>query len=196
MLIIGLGHRARQGKSTAALAFVEACPIATDVRLVAFGDALRREVDKMARQTGGFHNLLELLREVYAAPSWVRAEFEGKQRTILQWWGTDYRRKQDPDYWVKRLVESLAGLNPDVAIVQDMRFPNEADAIKGMGGVVIKVTRLGAPDVSVHEHASEAALDNYRGWDYHLQARTVLELKEQVRKVYAEIVRTRCPSTT
>jgi hypothetical protein len=47
-------------------------------------------------------------------------------------------------------------------IISDVRFRDEAQAIKDRGGIVIKVNR----DVSHDEHKSEKALDGYTGWDY------------------------------
>lgn len=48
-------------------------------------------------------------------------------------------------------------------IITDVRFPNEAQAIKDRGGVLIRVNRPGIP---VGEHPSEIALDDYTGFDY------------------------------
>ena len=48
-------------------------------------------------------------------------------------------------------------------IITDVRFPNEAQAIKDRGGVLIRVNRPGIP---VGEHPSEIALDDYYGWDF------------------------------
>lgn len=110
-------------------------------------------------------------------------------RAMLQHYGTEYRRASDPDYWVKRFAEELVYRSPDVALVTDVRFPNEADFIKAQGGVLVKVTRTTPPDVAVPEHESERALDGYAGWDYHLRAATVPELKQRVRELYAEIAR-------
>ena len=44
---------------------------------------------------------------------------------------------------------------PSLAIIADCRFPNEVDAIKNVGGIVIKLTR----NPYNSDHASEIALD-------------------------------------
>lgn len=190
MLLIGLGYKARQGKTTAALAMKESTPLDCAVHVVSFADSLRKEVATAIRQASGAANLVAQFQEAGLMPEWVHAEtWPDKQRTILQWWGTDYRRAKDPDYWVRRFFESVALLNPDVVIVPDVRFPNEANAIKAAGGVVVKVTRTTAADVAVPGHESESAMDGYSDWDYHLVADTADELKTKAARLYAVIAR-------
>jgi len=61
-------------------------------------------------------------------------------------------------------------------IITDTRFPNEADAIRARGGIIIRTTRqwINPKDWEAHtgqkvekilEHISETALDNYK-FDY------------------------------
>ncbi len=188
MLLIGFGHRARQGKSTAASAVLEACPLETQVHLYAFADALRSEVRTACARFGGQFNLIEQFKESGLMPEWVHFE-EPKPRSLLQWWGTDYRRAQDPDYWVKRLRKTLDNHQPEVALITDVRFPNEADAIHAWGGYVVRVIRTTAPDVQVHEHPSESILDGYHGWDFTLTAANVPELQAKARALYADLRR-------
>lgn len=51
---------------------------------------------------------------------------------------------------------------PSNWIITDVRFPNEAEAIKQRGGILIKMER----GLHTGEHPSETALDNYQGWDW------------------------------
>ena len=50
-----------------------------------------------------------------------------------------------------------------VVFISDMRFPNEADLVKELGGCVIRIQRPGLDDGD--GHASEHALDDYQGWN-------------------------------
>lgn len=186
MLLIGFGHRARQGKNTAAQAVLESLPLETDVHLYAFSDALKKEVRTACAKMGGQFELIQEWKAAGLLPEWVHFE-EPKPRSLLQWWGTDYRRAKDPLYWVKRLRQKLEDHAPDVALITDVRFPNEADFIHSIGGVVVKVTKIGAPDVNVHEHPSEAELDAYRGWDAHIKASTVEDCKAQALQLYGRL---------
>lgn len=52
-------------------------------------------------------------------------------------------------------------------LITDVRFPNEASAIKSKGGIVIRIERPSLISTSTHE--SETALDNYKDFDYMLQ---------------------------
>ena len=63
--------------------------------------------------------------------------------------------------WLDYLLKS--NLSTDVLIVPDVRFPNEADAIKAAGGVAIKIVR---PGYGPRKTVADRALLGYDGWDY------------------------------
>ena len=182
-VLVGFGHRARQGKNTAALAMLNACPLESQVRLYAFADALRAEVRKACYTLGGQSDLISSFKEAGLMPDWVHVE-DPKPRSLLQWWGTEYRRAKDPDYWVKRLRKTLEDHKPDFALITDVRFPNEAEFIKQAGGLLVKVIRLGAPDITVHPHASESELDGYTGWDHVIEAVSAEDCKRQAEAIW------------
>lgn len=48
--------------------------------------------------------------------------------------------------------------------MDDMRFPNEADAIKARGGFLVKIIRPDMPGL-LETHVSEAGLDYRTDWD-------------------------------
>ena len=64
-------------------------------------------------------------------------------RPFLVFWGTHFRRAQDPDYWVKKLEKTIDCGIYDLPIITDVRYKNEADWIQGRGGVVISIDRDG-----------------------------------------------------
>ena len=86
-------------------------------------------------------------------------------RRILQWWGTEYRRAQDPDYWTKAWERKVTELDLDGTdvLVDDVRFMNELNVIRGVGGQIIRIIRPGFD--GANDHASENALDDFSGWD-------------------------------
>ena len=86
-------------------------------------------------------------------------------RLLMQLWGTEYRRLQDKDYWVKKTLLSISKY--DKVVISDMRFMNEYMAIKLIGGIVIRINRTESfKDPSIIRHLSETDLDNILNWDY------------------------------
>lgn len=111
----------------------------------------------------------------HSKPGYVSLTF----RQLLQLFGTEYRRRQDPDYWVKRLEEKLHGL--EKVVIDDVRFPNEVEMIHRLGGRVIRIDRPGPAEST---HASEIELDSFDGWDdVIVNDGTLRELDEKVRGV-------------
>lgn len=105
-------------------------------------------------------------------------------RQLLQVWGTDVRRKGDPDYWVKRAlapaVEAVAAGSH--AFLTDVRFPNEITGAQNLGFFVARlevsratvVERLWQRDGIRYEesdldamlaHPAESSLDGFGGFD-------------------------------
>ena len=77
-------------------------------------------------------------------------------RVLLQWWGTEYRRKEDSDYWIKQLSNRLQ--NDNCIVVSDVRLPDEMRVIREMGGEVWLVERAGIEHVGIVGHATEHGL--------------------------------------
>ena len=85
-------------------------------------------------------------------------QWEGKNltaREVMQFVGTDIFRKMKNDVWASATINKINNDRPKLAIIADCRFPNEVDAVRNAGGIVIKLTRN--PYNSTH--ASETALD-------------------------------------
>lgn len=83
-------------------------------------------------------------------------------RQILQWWGTDYRRRQHDRYWTRILMKRLVELQRDGVdrfVITDCRFANEADAIHAIGGVIWQVTRPGVDASTTNEGTHISAVD-------------------------------------
>lgn len=98
-------------------------------------------------------------------------------RDFLQKLGTDvFREHISEDVWVNALLDEYKpGMN---WVITDVRFRNEADRIKQLGGKVIKVIR----DTDVMTHISERALDTYHFWDQVIDNNGTLEELESIVK--------------
>ncbi|WP_339091638.1 hypothetical protein [Variovorax paradoxus] len=78
-------------------------------------------------------------------------------RQIMQWWGTEYRRAQKPSYWTEQLIKRLAYYRREGEtrfVVTDVRFDNEAHALRMAGAVLWQVTRPGHSGAAEGEHVS------------------------------------------
>lgn len=72
--------------------------------------------------------------EVFAKPTSLLA------RKVLQHWGTEYRRAQNPDYWVDKLVTRAQNETRPI-VITDVSFGNEAEFISKWDGVLWRVKR-------------------------------------------------------
>lgn len=84
-------------------------------------------------------------------------------RWTLQMWGTQYRRAQDPDYWVKqargRIRYYMHDLGERNFAICDTRFNNEAAMVREMGGQIWQVVRPGVTTATTPEGAHASTND-------------------------------------
>jgi len=154
-MIVGISGKMAAGKDHFLTQLSERVP---DAVQVSFAFELRKEI-------------MEALES--PLPVLFKKPYSESVRRLLQWWGTDFRRAQDPDYWVKKAettaMEHLE--NGLVPVFTDVRFPNEAQLIRSRQGILVLVTapeevreqRLG---MTPPNHESETALDGWTDWDY------------------------------
>jgi hypothetical protein len=189
-MIIGFAGKAASGKTTAAKHVQRL--LGDKVQVLPMASMLRREVETFLCQVGAVdrvpllygdqqdkltHFEIDEQSARQECPAWdgfVAENHDIQQhsgrttlnvRRILQWWGTEYRRAQDPDYWTKAWEVALIEL-PDRSahiLVDDVRFHNEVDAVQRNGGVLIRVERPGFN--GANDHSSENALDEFNGWN-------------------------------
>lgn len=90
-------------------------------------------------------------------------------RKMLQLLGTEAGRMViHPNIWVNALFSDYQ--NDVNWVVTDVRFPNEADAIKAKGGKLIRLVRnsdtpMTDEELAIAQHPSETSLDDYQGFD-------------------------------
>lgn len=102
-------------------------------------------------------------------------------REFLQKIGTDaLRDKVHEEIWANSL---FVDQNDDSQwIVTDVRFPNEAVAIKKRDGILIRVNTT--RECVVSDHPSETSLDNYEDFDYVINnSGTIAELTSEIRGI-------------
>jgi len=87
-------------------------------------------------------------------------------RLMLQFWGTEWRRGQDKEYWLKMMAKELNNLRnhypkEHLVVVTDVRFPNEAEQIRSFGGIIVRVDRPDNPFDTRDQHCSENLMREY-----------------------------------
>lgn len=91
---------------------------------------------------------------------WIFARHSPRQ--ILQWWG-DYRRAQDPGYFVDSAFADVCTAMKVVGesvVLTDVRFPNEAAMVRQLGGQIWQIKRPGY-EAGGTGHASDTAGDEF-----------------------------------
>ena len=76
-------------------------------------------------------------------------------REVMQMVGTDMFRAMQRNVWSHATIRKIKQENTSMAIIADCRFPNEVEAIKDAGGIVVKLNR----NPYNSDHSSEVALD-------------------------------------
>lgn len=190
MILIGLGHKARQGKNYVANYMQSALEA---ISFYAFADELKLYCKE-------HHDELvprwQLAHQTKQVPGSKPDAIYGCT-PILQWYGTDIARKSDPNTWVNALAKRMAAEAPTVAVITDVRFPNEAQFVKENAGYLVEVIRRNEDGSQFRDpgrdpnHPSETALDDYMGWDYTIMCKDgdLMALEAKSKIVLSSILR-------
>lgn len=189
-MIIGFAGKAASGKTTAARYLLD--KLSDKIVILPMALVLREEVENFVRQVGAEENVPliygdqdDKVRVFYIdenkaqqlCPGWnsflaANQDIQDQSgstavtvRRILQWWGTEFRRAEDPDYWTKAWERKLLelDLSDKHVLVDDVRFVNELEVIRKNGGHFVRVIRPGFN--GANNHSSENSLDGYDDWD-------------------------------
>ncbi len=212
-MILGFAGKAATGKTTAAKHLEPL--LNKECRIVPMAMVLRDEVEAFLRAIGADEAVPlvygcqdDKVRVFYVdepkalaqCPKWSHFVSEHQEiqdspgqtavtvRRILQWWGTEYRRSEDPDYWTKAWGRKVSEYDVDkmYVLVDDVRFINELSVIKEHGGLIVKIERPGFD--GANNHASETSLDDYAAWDGKiLNDGTLEEFKKKAEVLVARV---------
>ena len=158
---IGLVGRKRTGKSTAAAHLARTY----DYRPLGFADALRQAVEALDpivdyEALAPYVGRPVRYREALAAVGYEAAKDRLPEfRRVLQEYGTGLRASLGEDVWVTALLRRLPLVSDHVPVaVTDVRFPNEAEALKRRGFVLVRLVR--DTGLAADPHPSEAGVDS------------------------------------
>ena len=201
IVLLAISGKLASGKDSVAEATINALGQHNAVHYY-YADAMKNEVDQaiaiiaetpqgedpavrlVEEQDIPFHlaqRISTLIQAELAINSKIHARIRTKNmRDVLQLWGTEIRRTQDPNYWVKKTLRgaiSTAASGRSVFIT-DVRFPNEVDFARALGFFIARIEispetqafRLATRDAlpptpEALAHSSEHALDQFDGFD-------------------------------
>jgi len=109
-------------------------------------------------------------------------------RSLLQFYGTEYRRAKYPDYWVLKAAHKMTD-SSKLYVVSDCRFENEVQYLCSTGGKIVEIIRPSRMSISNPAHASERGFSEFTTYHYQINNFGTLEVyHEQVRSIIKEIV--------
>ena len=161
-LIIGFGSKARQGKDIAASGVVS---FYAQERYTASLHGVKIKVPTV-KQFRFAEALYEECRVIHGMTD--------KDAPLLQKIGAA-RRAEDPNYWINKVFDAIG--DTGISVISDVRYKNEAAAIRNKGGVLINVQRVNAngtpfiADDRPADYPSETELDDFN-WDYFIKAKS------------------------
>lgn len=147
--LIGLSGYARSGKDTVA----EILGSLYGYERRAFADRLKGFV----YQVNPMLHVETRVQDIVNSKDWEHAKTYNEGRRLLIEIGNKAREFFGEDVWVNALFSTMSV--DQHYVISDVRYPNEAERIKSMGGVVLRVTRPGVGPVA--DHISETGLDDY-----------------------------------
>lgn len=150
--LIGISGFARSGKDT----FYQRCKHLLEkegksAKRLAFADALKNELDGLLSE----HMNISAFTE------------DNKEKTLIRpllvTYGTELRRKVNPNCWIEKIQPEVINLlNHDhFVFVTDVRYKNEAQWIRMNGGILVNVARQGVKPANHEEHKQFHLMKQY-----------------------------------
>jgi hypothetical protein len=163
--LVGVTGKKRAGKDT----FAEVLLIHRGYTRVAFADPLRDSILETnpllpagTFLPGEFAPYRHIrLAEYVAKLGWHLAKDNPEVRRLLQAHGVSMRNNVYDGVWVEAGLRKAAPIleKGGGVVITDVRFPNEAEAVKANGGVLVRINREGVD--TTDRHISEVALDDW-----------------------------------
>ncbi len=199
MIIIGISGKKGSGKDTVADIILQELRKGDSAKL-SFAQKCYEEVALMLKAVEPKFRL----QSTDVLVEYIRAN-KDNFRLVLQGWGTNVRRELwGEQYWIDQWVKEACKMPAEILLVPDVRFKNEYDIIKSMGGYMWRVERL---PTYLDAHPSETDLDEAK-FDFtlknsgdlsYLKLLTVVALKSTIEnhnKKYATTRNDSISSTT
>lgn len=147
-MIIGLTGYARTGKDTVASVLVKDFGF----ERIAFADPIRELLYELNPKVNGIY-----LREMVEEHGWEITKSQMEVRRLLQDLGIGARKVFGSTFWVERAMFKMS-IDKNY-VITDVRFRNEADAIRSLPSKIWRIQRSGV--VAINDHVSEHDMDYY-----------------------------------
>lgn len=155
-MIIGLSGYAQSGKDTAANYLIQQFGF----KRLSFADPIKEFLKAINPILEDGHRLNELIHKF----GWDLIKNRTEVRRLLQETGMTARKMFGKDFWIEQALLDTDPLQRYV--VSDVRFINEADYIRDLGGTIWRINRI--DNKPINAHISEIAMDDY-SFDFVLQ---------------------------
>ena len=145
--IILISGKKGAGKSTASKAIIKEFGRTMDIEMFSLAKPLKESCNALIESTFG--------RE------YLKPEYKEFVRSIYQSVGITGRQISD-NYWVEKVMTEIVISDCDVAIIDDVRFPNEFDMTKGLEGYdMLKIRLTRQSDIDNNDtNETETAMDS------------------------------------
>lgn len=171
-------------------------------------------IDRLAKTIPGtsFHTNVKFAAPLYDMQKYIYSRISSaykrptdfiKDRKLLQWLGTEFGRNLDESLWVNLWKREVEGIEESASLLylasgiyvtcDDCRFDNEAEAVKDLGGTIIKLTSTKNVDRittanGIVNHSSEVGVSE-KYIDYTVDNNDTLEaFYKKLDKVYREVL--------
>lgn len=150
---------------------------------------------ELVKFAGPLYDMQEMIyrriQSVYNRP----ADFK-KDRKLLQWLGTEWGRETISktiwvDLWKAEVTAALA--RGSVVVCDDVRFDNEAELVRSLGGIVVQITSSRASEridtqSGIKNHSSEAGISAEFIDDILRNDGTLREFQNQVANLFYQFL--------
>jgi dephospho-CoA kinase len=148
-LIIGFTGKAGSGKDTASMVTIEN----NKIDKFAFAAPLKKAAAELFLFTD---EQLHTDKKEKIDPKWNKSP-----RQVLQWLGCEVLRDQfDKDIFLKNMSHRIKSSNANIIFITDVRYDNEAELIRSVGGKIIKIERPDLKQIQFFNHSSENGLSS------------------------------------
>jgi hypothetical protein len=157
MMILGISGEKRVGKTTVSDYLVTNY----DFKKLSFARPLKDMLQKIFNWTSEHTD--------GALKNDIDPVYKFTPRAAMQRFGTEFIRGLNPDFWLDRMDEQLTHTNNHLIVIDDVRFNNEAEYIRNMGGIIIKLAPKDFPWDFKDSHSSESGITLYNYRDYFVE---------------------------